>query len=183
MPQTLTSVREVPKSLLRRPLDWFAAEHGRHRQFCALMNGLSRTVLFEPAPIAAVIAFLRDELGAHLADEEEDLFPLLRSRARPQDEVDQILGRLGAEHRGDQAHGEALRLHLERCLETHTAPGLDPACAAALAAFASQERRHLALENAVVLPLARLRLSAKDLKALSRRVAVRRGLRIQPEAA
>ena len=39
-----------------------------------------------------------------------------------------------------------------------------------------RDLRHLALENAVVLPIARLRLSAEDLLALSRRLAARRGL-------
>ncbi|WP_297695200.1 hemerythrin domain-containing protein [Phenylobacterium sp.] len=183
MPETLTTITDIPKTLIKRPLDWFTAEHYRHRQFCALMHGLSRAVLFEPEPIAAVVEFLRHELGRHLSDEEEDLFPLLRARARPEDEVEQVLGRLTAEHRGDMAHGHGLRLHLERCLETHTAPGLDPAAALALDAFATQELRHLALENAVVLPLAKLRLSARDLKALSRRLAARRGLQLQPEAA
>jgi hypothetical protein len=35
----------------------------------------------------------------------------------------------------------------------------------------------------VVLPLAKLRLPPKDLRALSRRLAARRGLRLRPEAA
>ncbi|MFN3467316.1 MAG: PCRF domain-containing protein, partial [Candidatus Brocadiales bacterium] len=39
-----------------------------------------------------------------------------------------------------------------------------------------KELQHLALENAVVLPIARLRLTAKDLQAMSRRLAARRGL-------
>lgn len=182
MAETLNTIDEIPKTLIRQPLDWFVAEHYRHRQFCALMHELSRSVLFDPEPITAVVEFLRHELGRHLADEEDDLFPLLKERARPDDDVDQVLGRLRAEHRGDLAHGHSLRLHLERCLETHTAPGLDPAVALALDAFASQELRHLALENAVVLPLAKLRLTTKDLKALSRRLAARRGLHLQSAA-
>ena len=169
--------------LLKQPLEWFAAEHYRHRQFCALLRSLARSVIFEPEPIRTAADFLRDELARHLAEEEEELFPLLRARARPDDEADEVLRRLTAEHHGDDAHGGALRAHLERCLETRTAPGLDPAAAAALNAFAGLELRHLALENAVVLPLAKLRLPPKDLRALSRRLAARRGLRLRPEAA
>ena len=40
--------------------------------------------------------------------------------------------------------------------------------------FARNERRHLALENSVVLPLARLRLSPEDLIRLSARLLRRR---------
>ena len=56
-----------------------------------------------------------------------------------------------------------------------TAPGLDPARRKILSEFASQERRHLGLENAVILPIARLRLDADDLATLGRRLAARRG--------
>lgn len=176
MSRVLATISEVPTGLLHRPIEWFTAEHYRHRQFCALMHEIAESEVFEPEPIAAVLAFLRDELGRHLADEEADLFPLLRQRALPGDEVDQVLGRLTAEHKGDLAHGHVVRAHLETCLATRTAPGVDPAVALALDAFASQELRHLALENAVVLPLARLRLTSKDLGEMARRLAGRRGV-------
>jgi hemerythrin-like domain-containing protein len=167
---------------VRQPLEWFAAEHYRHRQFCGLMHELAGSERFEAGPISAVVEFLRHELGRHLADEEQDLFPLLRKRARAEDHVDEVLGRLEGEHKGDLAHGHGLRAHLERCLQTHTAPGRDPAAKLALGAFASQELRHLALENAVVLPLARLRLTDRDLKGLSRRLAARRGFPLRSAA-
>ena len=183
MPATLATISEIPPALIRQPLEWFTAEHYRHRQFCALMHELAADPDFDPKPVAALVDFLRHELGRHLADEEEDLFPLLRRRALPEDDIDQVLGRLTSEHKGDLAHGYALRTHLECCLETRTAPGRDSAARLALDAFASQELRHLALENAVVLPLAKLRLTSKDLKGLTRRLAARRGLQLRPEPA
>ena len=64
---------------------------------------------------------------------------------------------------------------LKTCLLKETAPGLDPARRKILSEFASQERRHLGLENAVILPIARLRLDADDLATLGRRLAARRG--------
>lgn len=183
MSATLTTVLEIPERLIRQPLEWFTAEHYRHRQFCALMHELAQTQDFDPKPLVALIEFLRHELGRHLADEEDDLFLLLRRRALPEDDIDQVLGRLTSEHKGDLAHGYALRAHLERCLASHTPPASDPAARLALDAFATQELRHLALENAVVLPLAKLRLTSKDLRALSRRLAARRGLQPRPEPA
>jgi iron-sulfur cluster repair protein YtfE (RIC family) len=167
---------------LSQPLEWFAAEHHRHRQFCGLMHELAESEAFDAASINSVVEFLRHELGRHLADEEEDLFPLLRKRALPEDHADEVLNRLVGEHRGDLAHGHGVRAHLERCLQTHTAPCRDPAAKLALDAFASQELRHLALENAVVLPLARLRLTARDKKSLSKRLAARRGVTLKAAA-
>jgi iron-sulfur cluster repair protein YtfE (RIC family) len=182
MSAILAANPELPPTLVRQPLDWFMVEHYRHRQFCALMHELAASETFDPAPILTLVEFLRHELGRHLADEEQDLFPLLRKRAREADQVDEVLNRLQGEHKGDLAHGHGLRSHLERCLQTHTAPGLDAAAKLALDAFASQELRHLALENAVVLPLARLRLTQRDLKGLSRRLAARRGFQLRSAA-
>jgi iron-sulfur cluster repair protein YtfE (RIC family) len=173
------AIEEMPRDLVHRPLEWFTAEHYRHRQFCALMHEMGASQEFDGHALAAVLEFLRYELPQHLADEEEDLFPLLRKRALPEDDIDQVLNRLYGEHKGDRAHGYLLRTWLERCLEARTAPGSDPAVALALHAFASRELHHLALENAVVLPLAQRRLTAKDLKALSRRLAARRGFAVE----
>ena len=63
---------------------------------------------------------------------------------------------------------------IDTCIRP-AAPGLDPARRKILSEFASQERRHLGLENAVILPIARLRLDADDLATLGRRLAARRG--------
>jgi hemerythrin-like domain-containing protein len=180
MSRILATIDEVPRELLARPLDWFTAEHYRHRQFCALMHELAESQGFEPEALSAAIAFLRHELGRHVSEEEEDLFPLLRSRALPEDDIEAVLERLSGEHDGDRAFAHSVRAHLERCLETRTPPGLDPSVALALGAFASQELRHLALENAVVLPLARLRLRPEDLEALARTLAGRRGVELAP---
>lgn len=176
MTRILATISEAPRELLSRPLDWFLAEHYRHRQFCALMHELAESREFEPKALSAVIAFLRHELGRHVADEEDDFFPVLRGRALPEDEIEAALERLSDEHDGDRAFAHSVRAHLERCLDTHTPPGVDPSVALALGSFASQELRHLALENAVVLPLAKLRLTAEDLQALGRTLAGRRGL-------
>jgi len=46
----------------------------------------------------------------------------------------------------------------------------------AMQAYAASEMRHLALENGVVLALARIRLTRPDLKAISRSMKLRRGV-------
>src|SRR3990167_3614831 len=109
--------------------------------------------------VAKIVDFLRFDLPLHVIDEEEDLFPLLRRRALPDDDLEQVLGVLSAEHKADVDQARCVRALLETCLEERSAPGLDPAKQKTLNTFASQERHHLAMENAVILPIARLRLS------------------------
>jgi hemerythrin-like domain-containing protein len=164
-------IEDMPTHLLAEPLEWFFAEHFRHRQCCALIEEVAASVVFDGERITKIVDFLRHDLPLHVIDEEEDLFPLLRRRCQPEDELEKILGVLSAEHRDDVDTAARVREHLEACLETRSAPGLDADKRKAMQAFATQERRHLGLENAVVLPIARLRLSPSDLATLSRRLA------------
>jgi hemerythrin-like domain-containing protein len=168
------AAQKVPENPIGNPLEWFAAEHQRHRAACALMQELASSKLFQPEPLARIADFVHNDLGRHLAEEEEELFPLLRKRARPEDAVDQVLARLCTEHRHETADRGHLAACIERCLSVQEAPGADPVASAAFSAFATHELRHLALENAVVLPLARLRMTADDLAGLSHRLAERR---------
>lgn len=170
-----SGIEPISPDLLAEPLDFFFAEHFRHRQLCQLIDQLSATVFFDANRIAEVVDFLRFEAPIHIIDEEEDLFPLLRRRSLPEDDLENVLGVLAAEHKADAVLGQAVRGHLEACLDTRSAPGASLDGRRDLAAFAAQERRHLALENAVVLPIARLRLTPEDLVGLARRLAARRG--------
>jgi hemerythrin-like domain-containing protein len=156
------------------PLDWFAREHEHHRQMCADMRELALSRTFDRAALVAMAEFVERDLAQHLIDEEHELFPLLTRRAEPDDGAEELLGRLCNEHRHDRAQAQAIAVHLRRCLDERCAPGEDALASAALASFATHELTHLALENAVVLPLARLRLSPRDLARLKRRLAQKR---------
>jgi hemerythrin-like domain-containing protein len=156
------------------PLDWFAREHEHHRQMCAEMRDLALSQTFDRAALVAMAEFVERDLAQHLVDEEHELFPLLLRRADPDDGAEEILQRLRAEHRHDRVQADTVAVHLRRCLDGRCAPGDDALAGPALASFATHELGHLALENAVVLPLARLRLSAKDLSGLRKRLAQRR---------
>jgi iron-sulfur cluster repair protein YtfE (RIC family) len=156
------------------PLEWFFADHARHRQVCRLMTEAAQDLVFDAGALTPLLDFLRHDRPAHILDEEEALFPLLRRRAQPEEDVAKVLGRLSAEHAAEAPRAEAVQAHLEACLARRAAPGWDAGARAALQDFAGRELRHLALENAVVLPLARLRLSPRDLRGLSRRLAARR---------
>lgn len=170
---------DVPTGLPNNPIEWFLAEHQRHRQFCALMRHSSVATVFDEKLVTWLLDFVVHELAQHLSDEEQDFFPLLRARALPEDDVEEILGRLSAEHVEGQDYARSVRRHLEGCLRSRTPVGGSAARRRLLEGFTAQELRHLALENAVVLPLARQRLTPEDLRVLGQKLAARRGLHLE----
>jgi hemerythrin-like domain-containing protein len=175
-----THVAETPDDLLADPIAWFFAEHQRHRQFCDVMQRAAMETTYDEVLIRWLLDFVIYDMALHVLDEEEDLFPLMRTRAQPEDKLDNVLGRLQDEHAKDLTAAAAVRQHLETCLRQQVPIGRNNVRRRALESFATQERGHLALENAVVLPLARLRLTERDLLYLSNRLATRRGIARRP---
>lgn len=167
-------VVETPDNLLSDPLAWFYAEHLRHRQFCDLMQRTSMATTYDGEALSWLLDFVVHELALHVLDEEEDLFPLMRIRAQPEDDLDKVLSRLSREHAKDLTRAAAVGRHLETCLRARVPISRNNVRRRALESFAIHERSHLALENAVVLPIARLRLTERDLFELSGRLATRR---------
>jgi len=174
MPPADPMIEEVPASLVADPLAWFIAHHRRHRQLCRLIEDLAAEAVFDPTRIRLVLDYLKTEAPLHLLDEEEDLFPMLRARCADMDDVNPVLLQLLAEHRTDGAEAAEILGRLERCLAVAAAPGGIPETRDALTQYAAHERQHLALENAVILPIARLRLTEEDLHQLSARLGHRR---------
>lgn len=166
----------LPPELVLDPLNWLFAEHYRHRQLCQLIERVGTAAVFLREEAQTIVDFLSHDMVLHVIDEEDDLFPLLRRRCLPTDELDAVLGTLSAEHRDDLNHAQALIALLQKALADGEAPGQGPETRRLFTEFTLRERRHIALENAVVLPIARLRLRAPDLRSLSLRLAARRGV-------
>jgi iron-sulfur cluster repair protein YtfE (RIC family) len=169
-------IEPLPPELVHEPLNWLFAEHYRHRQLCQLIERVGNATVLLRDEAQEILDFLRHDMPLHVIDEEDDLFPLLRRRCQPADELDAVLGALSAEHRDDLEQARALIAGLHQALEDGQAPGRDRETRRLFTEFALHERRHIALENAVVLPIARLRLTAADLRSLSIRLAARRGV-------
>jgi iron-sulfur cluster repair protein YtfE (RIC family) len=70
-----------PAEHLASPLDYIFAEHFRQRTLCWMIDRIADERERDEECISAVLRFLREDFGAHIIDEEEDLFPLLRRRA------------------------------------------------------------------------------------------------------
>ncbi|WP_346908982.1 hemerythrin domain-containing protein [uncultured Roseibium sp.] len=161
-----------PPALFAEPLDYFFAEHFRQRTLCSLLDDLAEHAPPDAETVTAITAFLRGDFGLHVRDEEEDLFPLLRRRARPEDRIGDVLSELSHDHALDAFDAETI-------LQAFGGRGPFPACNLEtrnlLMRFSKNERRHLTAENAIILPLARVRLSPEDLRNLGLRMAARHG--------
>ena len=170
----LATLAEAPSpEQLAAPLDYVFAEHFRQRTLCWMIDRVADDQERDEECITAVIRFLREDFGPHVVDEEEDLFPLLRRRAEPEDRIEEVLGELTQEHAADKLDANAI---VEGLSQVIAGKRVTKAFRALLHRFAENERRHLIVENAIVLPLARARLTMDDLRNLGRRMAARRGI-------
>lgn len=175
----LSGSRRLHAALPDRPLDVIAEDHDRIRTLCTLIDYIADRPGTHPEIISQVSGFVQTELPALIGDEADDLLPLMQRRCEPEDEIERLRARLEAEH--------ATTLALLRdALDTLDALNTGPAGVAddrmdRLRAFAAHLRRHLGFENAVLMPLARARLTPDDKRALGLRMQMRRGTGTQPD--
>jgi len=154
------------------PLDQISQEHLRQREVCATLDRLAGLETPDPDMAAGVLPHFDTLLARHVHDEEDDLFPLLRQSSEPGDDINDTLDRLARKHRVSLEMAVGVRDILRVMVRDNALPDIDGT--AALAGFAAHERRHLIVENAIVLPLARARLTAADLVRLRTRMEHRR---------
>lgn len=169
------TIEAVDPRLLAAPLDFLEAEHYRFRAFFAHLDRLRREKRAAPRAATArlLLDFLARDAALHLAEEETDLFPLLRIRCRAADGIERVLALIEVERARAHELAVAVVAGLRQC-----ARRCEPAAGFAdcAAAFAAALRRDVDWENALVLPLARKRLTASDLARLSEAMAARRGV-------
>jgi hemerythrin-like domain-containing protein len=169
-------IEAIPENLFREPIDYLYADHFRQRIVCKLLDRIASDLHAKQVdgPAGVVLEYLERDMPLHVEDEEQDLFPCLRAQCKPEDEIEHILTLLTEEHARDQDLGLPLTAGL-RCLsEGRPLPNAAEFLKAA-STFAETQRRHLAWEEGVVLPLARKKLLPKDLTELGRSMAARRG--------
>jgi hemerythrin-like domain-containing protein len=159
----------------RLPIEFLFDEHDRQRVMCATLELLADDCNGDDAADNAqfVLSYLEHELPLHIADEEEDLFPLLKRRCGSDDDLDYILALLVEEHEVDEDYYLRL-LEPLRVIASGGEPADREAFRHEAGAFAIFHRRHLGWENGTVLPLARKRLTDADQAELGRRMAARR---------
>jgi hemerythrin-like domain-containing protein len=159
----------------RNPLDVIAHAHALQVQMCDAMeriaDGLPDDV--DRRLCAQVASCLQFDLPLHHHDEETALFPILRERVLPQDDLEHILDRLASEHSSDTDFASEIAESLEHLGQSGRAPNPDM-LGYMLRGFFERYRRHVHWENTLIMPIARRRLGPEDLEALSARMEMNR---------
>ncbi|MEP0942750.1 MAG: hemerythrin domain-containing protein [Rhizobiaceae bacterium] len=166
----------TPINLFANPVEYLVAVHYRLRALCQLLDEVAMAATFEEAALEVIIWFLQTEMPPHILDEEEDLFPLLRRRAEPEDEIHTLLGQLSMEHTAGELDAALIVVLLEKLKSSSDNSEINEDTVQLLNRFAANERQHLIVENAIVLPLARVRLTDIDQQQLGQKMAARRGV-------
>ena len=158
------------------PIEFLYRDHARLQACCDDLGRLADDPGADdgPALAASILDFMENDLPLHLADEEEDLFPLLKWRSPPDDKIIPMIDLLVIEHRDDVEYGRAL-LPALRLLSTGQRPDDAALFGHHVRAFRMLQRRHQAMENNVLLPAAFERLSDLDKERIAGKMAARRG--------
>ncbi|MCF3974670.1 hemerythrin domain-containing protein [Paracoccus salsus] len=160
--------------LLDSPLDFISEDHLRERQICAVIDGLAAAASLERQAALTILRFLNEEVNVHLRDEVEELFPLLAQRCMAEDAIESAIARIRVDQIAAMRLLPPIRASLAGCLDSGS--DLSSEERAMLTRFAAHMRRHLVAENAILLPIARARLTRADLATLSHHMRARRGL-------
>lgn len=129
----------------------------------------------DPEVIEAFASYLSDGFLRHIEDEELDLFPKLRERCKPQDEIDDLLNGLCQDHNAYTSLANGIVQGLQQ-LSANADQTIGENLNSLIACFAATERRHLKLEDNLILPLAKTRLLPEDLEEMGRSMAARRNI-------
>ncbi|MEQ1650452.1 MAG: hemerythrin domain-containing protein [Hyphomicrobiaceae bacterium] len=171
-------IDNIPLGLLDQPLEYIFADHARLRSVCAALQRFATEKYVTRGDADMVTAFLTRDRVLHEGDEDDDLFPAVSRRAIPEDQLGAVLARLRDDHRHNRALIDditsALCRHPSRQIERLSISDRE-----LMQSFAVAENRHIAIENNVVLAIARIRLPGTDLKEISRGMRMRRGLGLQ----
>lgn len=165
----------IPQGLLDRPLDFFHSEHFRQRRFCAALRAFAEETVLDRKLARELLNFLETDWSRHRQEEQELLFPALRRRSKAEDEIAPVLDRLQADDVNTQRRQRRIRTILREALADGEA--LQSRDCALIKAYVEANLRQLAIENGVVLAIARRRLSERDLGEISYAMKVRRGVR------
>lgn len=166
-------ISPAPHGLVRQPLDFLAAEHQRQRQGADLL-ALAADGRCDAADIDSLIDFLGAGFGAHAADIESALFPILRRRCRDEDAIDALIALIAEERKDDDALTAKVA---DILLDLKSRGALRVGDRDRMRRLAARLRRRLAIEGGILMPIARVRLDEAALSALADALEERRGAR------
>ena len=169
------SLDPPPVSLLDDPLEYFFVEHFRQRSLCVLLRDIAARGVVPVELAHRIAAILAVDMPLHHEDEECDLFPVLIRRGKPEDDLSNTIARLKDDRtRTDRVLRAVARAFLKP--SEYAQLTIEPRDAVLTTSYAAELHRHLAIENGILLVIARKRLSADDILAMGQSMKRRRGL-------
>lgn len=168
-------IPELSPDLLERPLEYFIADHDRHRAICTYLKRVAREATIDGASARKLSVFLQGEMKRHFEDERLSLFPALLNRSTDDLDFVQALRKIEDFHTGSEILIDHLAVHFERIAPEGTA-SLSPALSELLADYAAKEHQNLAFENSVIMVIAGVRLKKGDIEKIRASMKARRGL-------
>jgi hemerythrin-like domain-containing protein len=146
------------------PIGIVAEEHALQRELCDVLEALADDLPKPPDPALVLISLdlLEQSLPSHIRFEEDAFFPLLRARLSQTDVLLHVLNCLGDEHDRELGAIAEVADALRSVLESGVS-GRAEMLGYLLRGFFEGQRRHMAWEDKVVLPVARVVLSTDDL--------------------
>lgn len=149
------------------PIGLLREEHALQNELCNLLETLADGLphQFDRALAQVSISILETGMPSHMRLEEEALFPLLRQRVPDSHPMHSALSCLEHEHDRDGAAVVEIADALRSAISLGRVANPDM-LGYMLRGFFDSQRRHIAWEEAVVLPTARDVLTAADLRAI-----------------
>lgn len=171
---------DTPAAGTEAPLEMLAACHGRMERHLALLERLGAHLADHGHDgqardaAAQLLRYFDRAAPDHHADEERDLFPALLESMAGSDPVclRELTASLSDDHRRLEAGWRPLRTLLQRIADGEP-EALDPAAAQA---WVADYRRHLAREDAELLPMAARLLDDDAIVQVGRAMRERRGI-------
>ena len=167
----------IPDNLLREPLDYLVADHMRQRKLCNALEALHPVngggwprEITEP-----VFGYLADALPQHISDEECDLFPALRAVSGLDSDAEDLIETLIRNHAVELSLASEVIAAIKRTPPANDETGT-PNISRLLVDFSDCLRRHLAIEERMLMPLARKRLTGDAMTQIGRAMAKRRDI-------
>jgi hemerythrin-like domain-containing protein len=153
------------------PIAVIEEEHALQLELCELLECMADRLPepVDPRLAGVAVTILRSGLPQHMRLEEDVLFPLMRRRICGQAQLAAMLDRLTSEHDVDESLAGEIADTLQSMADGH-GPDNAEMIGYMLRGFFESQRRHIAWENEVVLPLARQILLEEDLGELQARI-------------
>jgi hemerythrin-like domain-containing protein len=170
----------APAHGFEAPLEMLSACHHRVERQCATLRRLVAHLRGRDpdedarAAAAAVMRYFDTAASDHHADEETDLFPALVESMAGSDAVciRQLIEALTLDHRALESHWQRLRVMLQS-IAAGDSMRLDPAD---VEPFIRLYERHIAREEAELLPMASRLLGDEALNEIGKAMRERRGI-------